>query len=89
MTDQQLYLAIGVPILANIAFLTLALTIGFAQMGKRLTEGLAAVHTRIDDLRGDFNTRFASIEARMEILTGKVAELTDRVTRLEERTERR
>jgi hypothetical protein len=33
--------------------------------------------------------RFSSFETRLEILTGKVAELTDRVTRLEERWERR
>ena len=37
----------------------------------------------------DVNARFASLEARFEILTGKVAELTDRLTRFEERMERR
>jgi hypothetical protein len=37
----------------------------------------------------DVNARFASLEARFEILTGKVAELTDRVMRLEEWMERR
>jgi hypothetical protein len=40
-------------------------------------------------LNSNVNARFGSIEARLEILTGKVGELTDRVTRLEERTERR
>lgn len=78
MNDTQLYLAVGVPIIANATMLTLALTIGFGMVNKR-----------IDDLRATMDARFASIEARLEILTGKVAELTDRVTRLEERTERR
>jgi hypothetical protein len=40
-------------------------------------------------LNNNVNARFGSIEARLEILTGKVAEFADRVTRLEERTERR
>ena len=40
-------------------------------------------------LNNNVNARFGSIEARLEILTGKVGEFTDRVTRLEERTERR
>jgi hypothetical protein len=33
-------------------------------------------------VNNNVNVRFASIEARLEILTGKMAELTDRVTRL-------
>ena len=40
-------------------------------------------------VNNNVNVRFASIEARLEMLTGKVAELTDRVTRIEERLERR
>jgi hypothetical protein len=40
-------------------------------------------------LNNNVNVRFAGMETRLEMLTGKVAELTDRVTRLEERLERR
>jgi hypothetical protein len=40
-------------------------------------------------LNNNMNVRFASMEARFELLTGKVGDLTDRVTRLEERIERR
>jgi len=36
-----------------------------------------------------FTAIVASMEVRLEMLTGKVAELTDRVTRVEERLERR
>jgi hypothetical protein len=40
-------------------------------------------------VNNNVNMRFASIEARLEILTGKVAGLTGRVTRVAERLERR
>jgi|HubBroStandDraft_4_1064222.scaffolds.fasta_scaffold94337_3 hypothetical protein len=73
MTDTQLYLAIGVPVLANAAMLTLMATL---------------IGACITSLETSFNARFAGLEARFEILTGKVAELTDRVIRLEERTAR-
>ncbi|HUE24675.1 MAG TPA: hypothetical protein VMQ86_23530 [Bryobacteraceae bacterium] len=63
MTDTQLYLAIGLPLLFNGAMLTL--------------------------LNSNINARFARLEAQFDILTGKFAELTDRVTRLVERMEHR
>jgi hypothetical protein len=74
MNDTQLYLAIGVPIVLNAAMLTLAVTL----LGARITS-----------LENAMNARFASLEVRFELLTGKVAELTDWVTRIVERTERR
>ena len=73
MTGTQLYIAIGAPIVMNAAMLTLVASL----LGARITS-----------LENTFNARFASLEARFEILTGKVGELTDRVTRLEERTAR-
>jgi hypothetical protein len=74
MNDTQLYLAIGVPIVLNAAMLTLAVTL----LGARITS-----------LENAMNARFASLEVRFELLTGKVAELTDWATRIVERTERR
>ena len=73
MTGTQLYIAIGAPIVMNAAMLTLVASL----LGARITS-----------LENTFNARFASLEARFEILTGKVGELTGRVTRLEERTAR-
>ncbi len=35
------------------------------------------------------NARFQSVEARLELLTGKVVELSDRLARVEERLEQR
>jgi hypothetical protein len=40
-------------------------------------------------VNNNVNVRFAGMETRLEILIGKVAEFTDRVTRLEERLARR
>ncbi|MGO4879743.1 MAG: hypothetical protein ACLP59_02840 [Bryobacteraceae bacterium] len=39
-------------------------------------------------INNNVNVRFASIEARFELLTGKVAELSDRMARVEERLAR-
>ena len=39
-------------------------------------------------VNSNVNARFNSLEQRFELLTGKVAELTDRVSRLEARYER-
>jgi hypothetical protein len=50
---------------------------------------ITSMNHRINDLRATMDARFASLETRIEILTGKVAELTDRVTRLEEGRDRR
>jgi hypothetical protein len=74
MTDTQLYLAIGVPVVINATMFMIAFT---------------ALNTRISDLRDTMNARFASLETHMEILTGKLAELAARITRLEERGDRR
>jgi hypothetical protein len=40
-------------------------------------------------LNNNMNVHFASTETRLDMLTGKVAELTGRVMRVEERLERR
>jgi hypothetical protein len=73
MTNLQLFVAITVPMLFN-GFLIAVVNNN--------------VNARFTSLETSTNGRFASIEARLEILTGKVAELIDRVTRLEERLER-
>jgi hypothetical protein len=39
-------------------------------------------------LNNNINLRLQSLETRLELLTGKVGELSDRVTRLEARLER-
>jgi hypothetical protein len=54
-----------------------------------LTLAVTLLGARITSLENAMNARFASLEVRFELLTGKVAELTDWATRIVERTERR
>jgi len=72
MTNLQLLIAIVVPMLFNGALIAL------------LTNN---VNQRFHDVTSMFESRFQSFETWLELLTGKVAELTDRVTRLETRIE--
>jgi hypothetical protein len=45
---------------------------------------IALLNNNMNQRFNDFAQRFQSFETRLELLIGKVAELTDRVTRLEE-----
>jgi hypothetical protein len=47
--------------------------------------GLLYNNSRLTDLRAHMDVRMASMEARLELLTGKVMELSDRMVRVEER----
>jgi hypothetical protein len=51
MTDTQLYLAIGVPILANAAMFGLL---------------MAYINARFDGIRGEFNERFNAVNQRFD-----------------------
>ncbi|MGO4879335.1 MAG: hypothetical protein ACLP59_00765 [Bryobacteraceae bacterium] len=73
MTNLQLFIAIVVPMLFNGALLAL--------INNNLNQRLATLDASV-------NARFASIEARLDLLTGKVLELSDRLARVEERLER-
>ena len=72
MTNLQLFIAIIVPMLFNGALIALVNSNMNARMGALETRMLA------------FET---SVNQRIDLLTGKVAELTNRVTRLEVRHE--
>lgn len=77
MTDVQLYFAIGLPVFAflvNIAAGILQTT---------------SIHARITTLETSVNARFTSMETRFDTLIGKVIEIDSRLTRVEERLERR
>lgn len=75
MSNEQLYLSVGVPVLFNgllAIVLTTIFSSRFADMRGSLTdvrsslEGrISDVHTRISDLRTFMEARFASIETRM------------------------
>jgi len=83
MTDTQLYLAIGLP--------TLALVLGMIGNGLLFN----ALSARISSVESTFSARMNSIEARMlslegklDLLIGQVADMYTRLSILEDRTER-
>jgi hypothetical protein len=75
MTDAQLYLAIGVP--------SLVVMVGILVNGLVVSQ----LGARIASLETSMNARMGSLETRFETLTGKVIEIDNRLTRLEERIE--
>jgi hypothetical protein len=64
MTDQQLYLAIGVPIVANAAMMMLGFTLQTAHFNKRL-----------DDLRDLWRAELRRVE---EVLDARLKHLEER-----------
>ena len=117
MTDTQLYLAIGIPIVAVLTSLTISLLQVFAiradvarihgdmnGMRADFREDVNGIHTdfradmlairtdiRADMLaiRTDIREDMRAIRTDLNILTGKVVEIDNRLTRIEERLEHR
>ena len=89
MTDTQLYLAIGVPIVANFA----ALLLGFTLLSSRISDTNGRIDNlraemigRIDDLREEMIARFESLERLFDAKLRRLEEVLDaRLKDLEER----
>ena len=95
MTDMQLYLTIGMPTLAILVGILVNL-VQFAALNGRLTaietrfearlSGLEArFDARMNALETRFDARMSALEAKFDILVGKVIEIGNRLTRVEER----
>ena len=77
MTDQQLYLSIGIP--GVIALVGILVNVGyFVALSGRMN----SMELRLD---GRINSLEAKIDTKFDLLTGKVIELDNRIIRLEER----
>jgi len=81
-------MTIGVPsvvalvgILVNITWLNV--------MSTRIQSLENRMDTRIDRFENKVDARFASLETKFDILTGKVVELDNRLTRVEEQLKHR
>jgi len=76
MTNNQLYLAIGLPCLTIMASLIISIVqwMGVRDTVRELREDIREIR---DDIR--------SLNAKIDILTGKVAEIDTRLTVIEER----
>jgi hypothetical protein len=73
MSEQQLYLAVGLPTV--VALIGIMVNIGY----------FVAINARIGSLETRLDNRINSLEAKFDILVGKVVELDNRLVRLEER----
>jgi hypothetical protein len=76
MTDQQLYLSIGVPTL--VVLIGILVNVGY----------FVATNGRINHLENRLDARSNSFEAKFDLLVGKVIEVDNRLTRIEERLNR-
>ena len=88
MTDQQLYLTIGIPTMA--ALIGILVNVGyFVAINGRIGSLETRLDGRIGSLESKFDGRIGSLESKFDtkfdILTGKVVEMDNRLVRLEER----
>jgi hypothetical protein len=84
MTDQQLYLAIGVP--AVIAIVGILVNVGyFVALNARVTSLESRLDSRIDKVEQGIHTMEQKFDMKFDLLTGKVIELDNRIIRIEER----
>ena len=83
MTDVQLYFAVGLPVFAFL----LNIALGVFQTNSLQN----SMNARFSSLESNMNARFSSVDARFtslesrfDTLTGKVVEMDNRLTRVEE-----
>lgn len=62
MSNAQLYIAIGVPIVFN----TLVTVMLYTLLSQRMTEGFAAINQRFDDMRDLWRAELRRVEEVMD-----------------------
>jgi hypothetical protein len=80
MTDMQFYIAVALPVFAFL----LNIGLGVIQTNS-IQAPITSVETNMNARFGRVENRLAGIEARFDTRTGKVIEIDNRLTRLEER----
>jgi hypothetical protein len=95
MTDTQLYLGLGILVLAIMTSLIVSL-VQVSGIREDMRQMRAEFHTDsralTTDIRSDFGALradFAALRSDFATLTGKVIEIGNRLTRIEERLEHR
>ena len=88
MTDQQLYLAIGMPTLVVLIGILVNFS-AFGSLTNTMNSRFGSLESRMTSLETKLDSRILAfenkIENKIDLLTGKVIELDNRLTRLEER----
>ena len=88
MTDTQLYLGLGIPVLAIMTSLIVSL-VQVSGIREDMRQMRAEFHADNRALTTDIRSDFAGLRNDFATLTGKVMEINNRLTRIEERLERR
>ncbi|HML18428.1 MAG TPA: hypothetical protein VK419_15465 [Bryobacteraceae bacterium] len=88
MTEQQLYLVVGLPTIT--ALIGILVNIGyFVSIHGRINSLESRLDVRINSLESRLDARINSLESKfdtkIDLLVGKVIELDNRLIRLEER----
>ena len=92
MTNEH-WLQLAIAMITPVLTLTIVM-VGFLYNNARISDLRADLTTRMGDLRADLTTRMsdlrndvdrrlASVEAKIDLLTGKIIELVNRMTRVE------
>lgn len=85
VTDNQLYLAIGLPVFAVLVNILVGM-MQFGSITSRFSSIDSSINSRFNSVDARFNSidaRFSALDARFETLIGKVIELDNRLTRVE------
>jgi len=77
MTDTQLYLTIGLPTLAVLVGILANAAYWVAMNGR-----IQSLETRFGTLEARLEARMSSLEAKFDLLVGKVIEINNRLVRL-------
>ena len=83
MTNEH-WLQLAIAMITPILTLTIVM-VGFLYNNARISDLRADLTTRMGDLHNDMDRLMAGIEAKIDILTGKIIELDNRMTRVEAR----
>jgi phage-related baseplate assembly protein len=88
MTDTQLYLGLGIPVLAIMTSLIVSL-VQVSGIREDMRQMRAEFRADSRALATDIRSDFGALRADFAVLTGKVIEIDNRLTRIEERLEHR
>lgn len=90
MNDLQLYLAVGVPTIAVLASMTLSLVqiSAIREDIREVRADMREIRADMRDVRADMQeirTEMQDIRSDIKLIVGKLVDLDNRVTRIEER----
>ena len=77
MSNAQFFTALALPILVML--------IGFYTQNTSIRDFRAEVHADLNQFRSEVNARFLGMDQKFADLTGKVVDIDNRLTRVEER----